>query len=128
MILNGNALTEAAKPLVKAMGEEDAQRVVRLMGLPNQVGLFKLSDSMKAAGYKDVKNFTTFRSRVNAQARKEGIDLSLDSDSKKQSPPESREVWFTSAPGSEEALDFSNRETERVEEKFIAPRAIDVFS
>ncbi len=127
MILKGNPLTEAATPLVKALGEEDAQRVERLLGLPNQAGLCKLSDCMKATGYKDVKSFTTFRFRVNEKARKEGIDLSLDSDSKKQSSPELREVWFTSAPGSEEAADFSNRETERVEEiDFIRPLAVDV--
>ncbi len=129
MILKGKALTEAATPLAKALGEEDARRVLGLLGLPNLAGLFKLSDCMKAAGYKDVKSFTTFRFRVNEKARQGGIDLSLDSDSKKQSSPELREVWFTSAPGSEAAADFSNRETERVEEiEFIAPRAIDIYS
>ena len=77
MILKGKALTEAATPLVKALGEEDAQRVVRLLALPNKAGLFKLSDCMMAAGLKDVKSFTTFRFRVNDKARLEGIDLSV---------------------------------------------------
>ena len=127
MIAKGRALTELAEPLVKALGEEDAYRLVRLLALPNKAGLFKLSDCMIAAGLKDVKSFTTFRFRVNEKARKEDIDLSLDSDSKKKSDPELREVWFTSAPGSEEAAEFSGRETERVSEiPFVTPRVIEV--
>ena len=122
-----NKLKEITRSLVEALGDQDSQRLSRLLELPNLRGRWQLYTCMRTTGFTDIKSFTNFRSRVNGKSKELNLDISLDVDSKKRSNPRVRECWFSSS--SSEIDEYSDRETEHINElEFIRPHAIDINS
>ena len=109
--LFGDSLREAAKPWLEELGKSDRDRLLRLLKLA-VAEKTRLSDVLNTLFYGQdtqtaLANLTRLRKRLNDAAKGDptqgGADLSLQIhvDTKKQSPPTERTVWFT---GPDEAV------------------------
>jgi WD40 repeat protein/uncharacterized protein YjbI with pentapeptide repeats len=109
--LFGDSLREAAKPWLEELGKSDRERLLRLLKLA-VAEKTRLSDVLNTLFYGEdtqtaLANLTRLRKRLNDAAKGDptqgGADLGLQFhvDTKKQSPPTERTVWFT---GPDEAV------------------------
>lgn len=109
--LFGDSLREAAKPWLEELGKSDRDRLLRLVKLA-VAEKTRLSDVLNTLFYGEdtqtaLANLTRLRKRLNDAAKGDpsqgGTDLGLQFhvDTKKQSPPTERMVWFT---GPDEAV------------------------
>lgn len=109
--LFGDSLREAAKPWLEELGKSDRERLMRLLKLA-VAEKTRLSDVLNTLFYGEdtqtaLANLTRLRKRLNDAAKGDptqgGADLGLQFhvDTKKQSPPTERTVWFT---GPDEAV------------------------
>jgi len=130
--LFGDSLREAAKPWLEELGKSDRERLLRLLKLA-VAEKTRLSDVLNTLFYGEdtqtaLANLTRLRKRLNDAAKGDstqgGADLGLQIhvDTKKQSPPTERTVWFT---GPDEAVmrvtRFSKDASAGVEGKVFIP-------
>ncbi len=124
IILFGDSLKAQARPWLEELGKSDGERLRKLLDF-SRTPKIRLSDALASLFPGDdtqtgLANLTRLRNRLNEAG--EGIGVRCEADTKKKSPPEEREVWFTGPDATVvRVTQFSKEVTADVEGRAFVP-------